>query len=79
MLTVTVAAAMVAAWAIASLPFGILLGLTLYFSAMRLSRPKSIALTLAVATVIGTTVAYSAFAVVTQLVILACQSGVVTG
>jgi signal transduction histidine kinase len=61
----TVAAGMVAALGIASLPFSILLGLTLYFSALRLSRPKSIALTLAVATVIGTTVAYSGLAVAT--------------
>src|SRR5450755_164994 len=62
---VTVAAGMATASGApaASLPFGILLGLALYFSALGLPRPKSIALALAVATALGATVAYSAFAV----------------
>jgi signal transduction histidine kinase len=47
----------------ASLPFGLLLGLTMFFSALGLPRPRSIALTLAVAAVLGATVVYSAFAV----------------
>jgi signal transduction histidine kinase len=61
---VTVATGMVTAWGNASLPFGILLGLALYFSALRLPRPKSIALALAVAAALGATVVYSAFAVI---------------
>jgi signal transduction histidine kinase len=59
--TVTAATAMVAASGIASLPFGIMVGLALYFSALTLPRQRSIALTLAVATVLGGAVAYSAF------------------
>ena len=47
----------------ASLPFGILLGLALYFSALRLPRPKSIALALAIAVALGATVACSVFVV----------------
>ena len=62
---VTVAAGMVTAWGFALLPFGILLGLGLYFSALGLPRPKSIALALAVAAALGIAVAYSAFAVTT--------------
>jgi hypothetical protein len=58
---VTVAAGMVAAWGIASLPFGIMLGLALYFSALRLPRPQSIALAVATATALGVAVAYAAF------------------
>ena len=45
---VTAAAGMVTALGIASLPFGILLGLALYFSALRLPRPGWMALVLAV-------------------------------
>jgi signal transduction histidine kinase len=47
----------------ASLAFGLLLGLTMFFSALGLPRPRSIALTLAVAAALGATVVYSAFAV----------------
>jgi signal transduction histidine kinase len=65
---VTAAAGMVTASGSASLPFGMLLGLALYFSALGLPRPKSIALALAVATALGATVAYSAFAVMTAQV-----------
>jgi signal transduction histidine kinase len=60
---VTAAAGLVTATGHASLPFGILTGLALYFSALRLPRPKSIALAVAVAAVLGATVAYSAFTV----------------
>jgi signal transduction histidine kinase len=65
---VTVAAGLVTATGVASLPFGILLGLALYFSALSLPRPKSIALALAVATALGAALAYSAFAVMTAQV-----------
>jgi hypothetical protein len=65
---VTAAAGMVTASGSASLPFGILLGLALYFSALGLPRAKSIALALAVATALGAAVAYSAFAVMTAQV-----------
>jgi signal transduction histidine kinase len=65
---VTAAAGMVTASGSASLPFGILLGLALYFSALGLPRPKSIALALVVATALGATVVYSAFAVTTAQV-----------
>jgi signal transduction histidine kinase len=44
----------------ASLPLGFLLGLAMYFSALRLPRPTSIALTAAVVAVLGATVVYSA-------------------
>jgi signal transduction histidine kinase len=54
---------MVAAWGSASLPFGVLLGLALYFSALGLPRPKSIVLALGVAAALGATVVYSAFTV----------------
>jgi signal transduction histidine kinase len=60
---VTAAAGMVTAAAHASLPAGVLLGLALYFSALRLPRPGSIALGLAVAAALGVAVVYSAFAV----------------
>jgi signal transduction histidine kinase len=60
---VTAAAGMVAAWGSASLPFGVLLGLALYFSALGLPRPKSIVLALGVAAALGATVVYSAFTV----------------
>ncbi len=60
---VTIAAGMVAAWGLALLPFGILLGLALYFSALGLPRPRSIALAVAVAAALGVAVAYSAFAI----------------
>jgi signal transduction histidine kinase len=43
------------------LPLGILLGLAMYFAALRLPRPRSIVLALAVAAALGATVAYSAF------------------
>ena len=59
----TVTAGMVAAWGLALLPCGILLGLALYFSALGLPRPKSIALAVAVAAALGVAVAYSALAV----------------
>jgi signal transduction histidine kinase len=61
--TVTAATAMVAASGIASLPFGIMVGLALYFSALTLPRPRTIALALAVATVLGAAVAYAAVTV----------------
>ena len=60
---VTVAAGMVAASGSASLPFGILLGLAVYFPVLELPRRRSIALTLAVAAALGAAVVYSAFAV----------------
>jgi signal transduction histidine kinase len=47
------------------LPFGVLLGLALYFQAVELPRTKSIALTLAVAAALVVAVVYSAFAVTT--------------
>ncbi|MGD0246985.1 MAG: histidine kinase [Streptosporangiaceae bacterium] len=65
---VTAVAGMVTATGSASLPFGILLGLALYFAALGLPRRKSIALALAVATALGAAVAYSAFAVMTAQV-----------
>jgi signal transduction histidine kinase len=65
---VTVAAGTVTAWGIASLPFGVLLGLALYFSALGLPRSRSIALAVAVAAALGTAVVYSAFAVATAQV-----------
>jgi signal transduction histidine kinase len=60
----TAAAGVVTAGGVASLPFGVLLGLALYFSALRLPRPKSIALAVAVAAALGVTVACSAFTVI---------------
>ena len=44
-----------------SLPFGVLLGLAMYFSALTLPRPRSVALAVAVAGVLAATVLYSAF------------------
>jgi signal transduction histidine kinase len=60
---VTAATGMVTASGSASLPFGILLGLALYFPALGLPRRRSIALALAVAAALGVAVAYSVFAV----------------
>jgi len=60
---VTAAAGVVAATGFALLPFGALLGLALYFPALGLPRPRSIALALAVAAALGAAVVYSAFAV----------------
>ncbi len=59
---VTIAAGMVTAWGVASLLFGVLLGLALYFPALGLPRPRSIALAVAVAAALGVAVVYSAFA-----------------
>ncbi len=59
----TAAAVVVTALGIASLPFGVLLALALYFSALGPPRPKSIVLVLAVAAVLGAAVVYSLFAV----------------
>jgi signal transduction histidine kinase len=61
---VAAAAWMVTATGRASLPSGVLLGLALYFPALRLPRPKSIALAAAVAAALGAAVVYSAFMVV---------------
>ena len=60
---VTVAAGMVTASGSASLPFGILLGLALYFPALGLPRRRSIALALAVAAALAVAVVYSSFAI----------------
>jgi signal transduction histidine kinase len=59
---VTVAAGMVAASGSDSMPFGLLAGLALYFSALRLPRTRSIALALAVVTALVTMAVYSGFA-----------------
>jgi signal transduction histidine kinase len=59
---------MVTAAGSASLPFGLLLGLALYFPAAGLPRPRSIVLALAVAAVLGVAVVYSASAVRTAQV-----------
>jgi signal transduction histidine kinase len=61
---VTAAAGMVAALGSALLPFGVLVGLALYFSTLGLPRPRSIALALAVASALGVAVVYSAFTAV---------------
>jgi signal transduction histidine kinase len=58
----TAAAGMVATTGAALLPFGVLLGLALYFAALDLPRGRSIVLALAVATVLGAAVVYSAVA-----------------
>jgi signal transduction histidine kinase len=58
---VTAADGLVMARGFASFPFGLLVGVALYFSALRLPRPKSIVLAVAVATVLGATVVYAAF------------------
>jgi signal transduction histidine kinase len=60
---VTVAAGMVTASGSASLPFGILLGLALYFPVLGMPRRQSIALALAVAAALAVAVVYSALAV----------------
>jgi signal transduction histidine kinase len=60
---VTAAVWLFTALGAASLPFGVMLGLAMFFSALGLPRPQSIALTLAVAAALGATVVYSAFAV----------------
>jgi signal transduction histidine kinase len=60
---VTVAAGMVTASGTAPLPFGTLLGLALYFSALGMRRRRSVPLALAVATVMGAALVYSALAV----------------
>jgi signal transduction histidine kinase len=65
---VTVAAGVVAASGSASLPFGLLLGLALYFSVLGLPRPRSVLLVLAVAAVLVLAVVYSASAVRTAQV-----------
>jgi len=63
---VTVAAgAFAAGGSNVSLPFGVLLGIALYFSALSLPRARSIALAVAVAAVLGGAVLYAAFAVST--------------
>jgi signal transduction histidine kinase len=59
----TAAAGVVTAVGVASLPLGALLALALYFSALGLPRPRSIALALAVAAVLGAAVVYSVSAV----------------
>jgi len=60
---VTVAAGLVTASGSASLPFGVLLGLALYFPVLELPRPKAIALGLAVAAALAVAVVYSALTV----------------
>jgi len=60
---VTAAAGAVTATGKASLPFGVLLGLALYFPVLGLPRSRSIALAVTVAAALGTAVLYSAFAV----------------
>jgi signal transduction histidine kinase len=58
--TVTAAAGTFAASGVTSLPFGIMAGLALYFCALTLPRPKSIALALGVATVLSAAETYAA-------------------
>jgi signal transduction histidine kinase len=58
---VTVAAGVVAASGSASLPFGVLLGLATYFSALALPRRRSIVLAAAVAAALGAALVYSAW------------------
>jgi signal transduction histidine kinase len=58
---VTVAAGLATALGLGSLPFGVLLGLALYFPALGLPRPRSVALAAVVAVALGVAVAYSAF------------------
>jgi signal transduction histidine kinase len=60
---ITVAAGIVTATGGISLPVSVLLGLTLYFSALDMPRARSIALAVAVAASLGVAVVYSAFAV----------------
>jgi len=58
---VTAGAGMTTATGHASLALGVLLGLALYFAALGLPRPKSIALAVTVTAMLGTAVLYSAF------------------
>jgi signal transduction histidine kinase len=60
---ITIVAGMVTATGGISLPISVLLGLALYFSALGMPRPRSIALAVAVAASLGVAVVYSAFAV----------------
>jgi signal transduction histidine kinase len=60
---VTAAAGVIVATGHIWLPAGVLLGLAMYFSAVGLPRPRSIALALAVAAALGVAVVYSAFTV----------------
>ena len=60
---VTAVAGLDTARGVASLAFGCLLGLALYLAALRLARPRSIALAVAVAAALGAAVVYSAFAI----------------
>jgi signal transduction histidine kinase len=60
---VSAAAVLLTAWGMASFPFGVPLGVALYFSALGLPRPKSIVLALIVAAALGAAGAYSAFSV----------------
>jgi signal transduction histidine kinase len=59
----TATAGIVTAWGKTSFPLGILLGLALYFSVLKLPRQRSIVLAVAVAAALGATVAYSAITV----------------
>jgi signal transduction histidine kinase len=61
---VTAGAAIIAGAGVPSLPFGVLLGLALYFSALGLPRPKSIALAVAIAAALGVAIVYSEFTAV---------------
>jgi signal transduction histidine kinase len=71
---VTAATGLVTATGSALLPSGVLLGLALYFSVLRLPRPRSIAVAVAVAAVLGAAVMYSAFTVMyTQVAAEATQ------
>jgi signal transduction histidine kinase len=58
---VTAVAGIFAAAGAATLPFGLLLGLSLYFAVLELPRPRSIALAVAVAAALAVAVVYSAF------------------
>src|SRR5215469_11305824 len=60
---VTVAAGIGTLWGFASLALGILLGLALYFSVLRLPRFRSIVLAITIAAPLGAAVAYSAFTI----------------
>jgi len=60
---VTVAAGIGTLWGFASLALGILLGLALYFSVLRLPRFRSIVLAITIAAALGAAVAYSAFTI----------------
>jgi signal transduction histidine kinase len=64
LVVLTIAAGIVTVGGGASFPLGILLGLALYFSVLKLPRHKSIGLALAVAVVLGATMVYSAITVV---------------